>query len=63
MIGDVSDFVKLVSIVKKKVCFLPYYRLVGTYAFIRLLYFLEASGCPSFSVYHWYKKGGRRGRS
>jgi len=23
MIGDVSDFVKLVSIVKKKVCFLP----------------------------------------
>ena len=54
MIGDVSDFVKLVSIVKKKVCFLPYYRL-GTYAFIRLLYFSEASGCPSFSVYHWYK--------
>ena len=56
MIGDISDFVKLVAIVKKKVVFpffsLLFYRWIFCY---RIL--LESIGCTTVTIYHRRQKG------
>ena len=56
MIGDNGDFVKLVSIVKKKVFpFSFLYRWI--YVIIVLL---ETIGSATVTIYHWCQKGRRR---
>lgn len=51
MIGDNSDYVKLVAIVKKKVFSFVFPFLC------RWIYFIESIGCTTVTIYHWCQKG------
>lgn len=53
MIGDISDFVKLVAIVKKKVILFPSFYFM----FIVFHIYLESIGCTTFAIYHRCQKG------
>ena len=57
MIGDISDFVKLVAIVKKKV-FPFFFFSFGFYRWILWYsYFLESIGSTTVTIYHRCQKG------
>ena len=55
MIGDISDFVKLVAIVKKKVIIPPF--LLCSIAGFRVIVILESIGCTTVTIYHRCQKG------
>jgi nitrite reductase (NAD(P)H) len=59
MIGDNSDFVKLVAIVKKKV--FPFFSPLF-YCWIYVIVFSESIGCTTFTIYHRCQKGRERRR-